>query len=446
MGSAAVRAGQAVVGACLALGTIGAEAAHATAVPIPACPGSQFNYTGVFRFPPAPEGFAPDCAVRVGVLSIEADAGRADFNVAVGSAVTVDDRGRLSHFPAPAGPEFDVGSRGGPIASVRDSTGTAVFTYGAAGRLTKVTGAKGTTTLSYNAAGQLIKLATATGSESFGYGSGGHVTSFSDTGGDTGTFTYSGGRLADFQLTLTAMDPSDSFTYGSSGALASWTETDLTSVTRKLTLTAAGDVSTVTEGTTTDAQLTYVAPHRPADVTGNGGSTLATFTYDPAGRLSTVSGASSGETSFTYGSSGRLSGVTYATGPSTTETSDFTYDAHGRLVKIVASGASTISIAYMPAPGAATKAAQSIGRRRATLTGTVTPRGLPTMYKFQFGRTRSYGQTTAMLSAGNGKLPRSVSVAISGLHPNTTYHYRLIAVSAAGTTYGADRTFHTKRR
>jgi hypothetical protein len=33
--------------------------------------------------------------------------------------------------------------------------------------------------------------------------------------------------------------------------------------------------------------------------------------------------------------------------------------------------------------------------------------------------------------------------ALTGLQPNTTYHYRLAATSQAGTTYGPDETFTT---
>jgi hypothetical protein len=44
--------------------------------------------------------------------------------------------------------------------------------------------------------------------------------------------------------------------------------------------------------------------------------------------------------------------------------------------------------------------------------------------------------------SGNSAL--AVSVALSNLMPNTTYHYRLKATNSDGTTFGADRTFTTK--
>jgi hypothetical protein len=44
---------------------------------------------------------------------------------------------------------------------------------------------------------------------------------------------------------------------------------------------------------------------------------------------------------------------------------------------------------------------------------------------------------------GSGTNEISVSVEISGLDPETTYHYRIVASSSAGTVYGADTTFTT---
>jgi len=36
-----------------------------------------------------------------------------------------------------------------------------------------------------------------------------------------------------------------------------------------------------------------------------------------------------------------------------------------------------------------------------------------------------------------------VSAPLTGLRPRTVYHYRLVAINAAGTAIGADRTFKT---
>ena len=44
-------------------------------------------------------------------------------------------------------------------------------------------------------------------------------------------------------------------------------------------------------------------------------------------------------------------------------------------------------------------------------------------------------------SAGNGVSPVATSATVTGLTPNTTYHYRAVAQNTRGTTYGADKAF-----
>ena len=49
-----------------------------------------------------------------------------------------------------------------------------------------------------------------------------------------------------------------------------------------------------------------------------------------------------------------------------------------------------------------------------------------------------------MKSAGSKSGPQNVGVVVTGLKNGTTYHYRLVAKSDAGTTYGSDLTFATQ--
>ena len=77
------------------------------------------------------------------------------------------------------------------------------------------------------------------------------------------------------------------------------------------------------------------------------------------------------------------------------------------------------------------------------LDGTVNPMGLPTSYHFEFGVTPSYGQSTTQQDAGSGLMPVSVSATIGNLAPSGSYHWRLVAVSSAGTASTADSTFIT---
>ena len=59
--------------------------------------------------------------------------------------------------------------------------------------------------------------------------------------------------------------------------------------------------------------------------------------------------------------------------------------------------------------------------------------------------TASYGGSTPTQGGGSGASTEPVSAALTGLKPNTTYHYRLVASSPAGTTSGADQTFTTPK-
>jgi hypothetical protein len=94
-------------------------------------------------------------------------------------------------------------------------------------------------------------------------------------------------------------------------------------------------------------------------------------------------------------------------------------------------------------PAVTTGAAANITPTTATLNGKVDPNGKDTTYFFQFGTTVVYGSISAATAAGSGANPSNVSVPVSGFAPATTYHYRLVAQNADGTTTGADRTFKT---
>jgi hypothetical protein len=77
-----------------------------------------------------------------------------------------------------------------------------------------------------------------------------------------------------------------------------------------------------------------------------------------------------------------------------------------------------------------------------TLGGTVTANQASANAQFEFGTTSAYGSQTPGQTIA-GLTPTSVSAALSGLSPNTVYHYRLVATSPDGTTMSADATFTT---
>jgi len=91
-----------------------------------------------------------------------------------------------------------------------------------------------------------------------------------------------------------------------------------------------------------------------------------------------------------------------------------------------------------------TDAAGSITSSGATLNGTVNANGYSTAVTFDYGLTDSYSTSVvATPSPVTGSSGTSVSKAITGLTPNTTYHYRVVGVNSAGTSNGSDLTFAT---
>jgi hypothetical protein len=101
--------------------------------------------------------------------------------------------------------------------------------------------------------------------------------------------------------------------------------------------------------------------------------------------------------------------------------------------------------AAQPQPTVSTGSAREVGYATAVLTGSVKPNGKDTSYYFQYGPTRAYGGQTAIADAGAGVHTVSVRLAVAGLQPLTVYHYRLVAVNAAGPSIGSDATFLTTK-
>ncbi len=92
-------------------------------------------------------------------------------------------------------------------------------------------------------------------------------------------------------------------------------------------------------------------------------------------------------------------------------------------------------------PVVATGSANTVGQNNATITGSVNPQGEATTYGFEIGTGEEYGAPTGLATTSSGE--ETVGLALTGLQPGTTYHYRITATNADGTTYGSDQTFTT---
>jgi len=95
-------------------------------------------------------------------------------------------------------------------------------------------------------------------------------------------------------------------------------------------------------------------------------------------------------------------------------------------------------------PVVVTNAATGVGANGAQLNGTVTANSTSTAVSFNWGLTVAYGNTVAGTPPTVSGNTASTSLAtLTGLVTNTLYHYRCVAVNAAGTVNGTDQTFLT---
>ena len=122
---------------------------------------------------------------------------------------------------------------------------------------------------------------------------------------------------------------------------------------------------------------------------------------------------------------------------------------HFRIVATNAGGTSTgadQTFETLPdAPTVVTKVASSISQTTATVNGTVNPNGGEvTSCEFDYGTTEAYGKSAPCSSLpGSGSSPVAVSASLKSLSAHTTYHFRIVATNAGGTSTGADQTFET---
>lgn len=100
--------------------------------------------------------------------------------------------------------------------------------------------------------------------------------------------------------------------------------------------------------------------------------------------------------------------------------------------------------ALAAAPAATTGGATRITSTSGTVTGTVDPRGSATTYAFQWGPTRSLGSETPPTSAGTAAGTRAAVADITGLAPQQTIYYRVVARNGDGTARGSIRSFRTQ--
>jgi hypothetical protein len=94
-------------------------------------------------------------------------------------------------------------------------------------------------------------------------------------------------------------------------------------------------------------------------------------------------------------------------------------------------------------PTAKSGPADQVTFQSARLRATITSGDQSTAYFFMYGPSVAYGSQSLPVTLEGDDHADTVFSQISGLLPQTVYHYRVVAINALGTSFGADETFTT---
>jgi hypothetical protein len=94
-------------------------------------------------------------------------------------------------------------------------------------------------------------------------------------------------------------------------------------------------------------------------------------------------------------------------------------------------------------PGISDETFHGVGTAGATVTSSINANGEATTYLVEYGPTNAYGSSTQQVGIGSGTEPVAVQATLSELPAGATSHFRFVAQSAGGTTYGPDTHFVT---
>jgi hypothetical protein len=269
--------------------------------------------------------------------------------------------------------------------------------------------------------------------------SGGYRVSYSTTPG--GPYTYFG-TTADksaFQLDVTGLNPGTTYYFvvqtrtdphaNNSNTVDSEDSAEVSASTLPLT------IPTVT--TAAASAITSTSASSGGNVTNDGGAAVTargvcwSTSSNPTTSDSTTSDGS-GTGSFASSITGLSHVTTYYVRAYATNSVGTAYG-----------GNESFTTDAIP-PTVNTTAASNEGTNTATLNGTVNANNSSTTVTFEYGLDTNYGTTvTADQSPVSGTSITAVSKNITGLTPDTTYHYQVVGQNAGGTDPGGDMTFTT---
>jgi NHL repeat len=348
----------------------------------------------------------------VNKTQIQAGSAEAQQNVCVPS-VDECQAGAASATSSPGSlntPAFiDVDNSGGPsagdvyvadllgkgIVTKFDSTGHLITSWGTGGQFVRTDGING---IAVNPTGVLIVMGT-----DFPFG----VARYSENGTPIGAFSNFGFGLEQQGI---AVDARERFYRGGNAE-----------VPRASAFNEAGAVAeNIASGTVTGVEIDPMSNDLYVD---DHGTFINHFKLQCGENCTPLE---------TFGN-GKLSG---ARGISVDAPSDNVYVAN--------TGGNDVVVFDGTAPYATTGPASSVGHTTATMTGHLAEggRGAVTGCHFEYGPGESYeGGPVPCVPAPPYGSEADVTAELTGLQPETTYHYRLVASNSSDTAIGADRTF-----
>jgi sugar lactone lactonase YvrE len=169
---------------------------------------------------------------------------------------------------------------------------------------------------------------------------------------------------------------------------------------------------------------------------------------DPAGDLFVFAEAShiieyssSGSEVATFGAGAISAGTAFSDGIAFGNTAEELYAPETGKAEVVIFGSPLVPPTVRPG----SESASAITPTSATLHAKINPNSFDTTYRFEYGTSTSYGTNAPVPDAdiGSGSAEKGVSQVVGGLAHGTLYHFRVVATSAAGVSYGEDAQFTT---
>jgi hypothetical protein len=191
-----------------------------------------------------------------------------------------------------------------------------------------------------------------------------------------------------------------------------------------------------TVGETTVSGLGSTGATLGTEITPGYGDTVYLFEYGTTPKYGSVTAVSEsiGSDNTSHSVSTALTGLT----PGTTYyaravATNFGGTTHGSPVTFTTPNLPQIESAF----------ASELAATTAKLGARVNPGLSATTVHFEYGPGQRYGSSTPESGIGSGNAPHEITAAIAGLTPGITYHFRVVATNAVGTSTGRDRTFAT---